>query len=257
MEKIKVSLPIVVEGRYDKSTLSGFVDATIITTDGFSIFNNKEKQLLVRRLCADGAIILTDSDGGGKQIRSFLSGIVGSDKIYNLYIPKISGKEKRKQKPSAAGTLGVEGMSREVLSRLLEPFSVDKDIVRKGGISKTDFFIDGLSGGENSSLKRARLAHLAGLPDDISANALLEALNILYSYDEYKALLAKTENAKKRGVKIDESRCFGCKICAVAAYCPSKAVYFENGKARLDESKCTDCKVCIGKCPFGAFPEEI
>ena len=100
MEKIKVSLPIVVEGRYDKSTLSGFVDATIITTDGFSIFNNKEKQLLVRRLCADGAIILTDSDGGGKQIRSFLSGIVRSDKIYNLYIPKISGKEKRKQRES-------------------------------------------------------------------------------------------------------------------------------------------------------------
>ena len=193
MEKIKVSLPIIVEGRYDKSTLAGFVDATIITTDGFSIFNNKEKQSLVRRLCSDGAIILTDSDGGGKQIRSFLSGIVGSDKIYNLYIPKISGKEKRKQKPSAAGTLGVEGMSREVLSRLLEPFASDNAVTLKGGVSKTDFFIDGLSGGENSSVKRGKLARLAGLPDDISANALLEAINILYSYDEYKKLLSKTE----------------------------------------------------------------
>lgn len=192
MEKIKVSLPIIVEGRYDKSTLAGFVDATIITTDGFSIFNNKEKQSLVRRLCADGAIILTDSDGGGKQIRSFLSGIVGSDKIHHLYIPKISGKEKRKQKPSAAGTLGVEGMSREVLSRLLAPFSSDSAVTLKGGISKTDFFIDGLSGGENSSQKRGKLATLAGLPDDISANALLEALNILYSYEEYKDLLSKT-----------------------------------------------------------------
>jgi ribonuclease M5 len=191
MEKIKVSLPIIVEGRYDKSTLSGFVDATVITTDGFSVFNNKEKQMLIRRLCSDGAIILTDSDGGGKQIRSFLSGIVGGDKIYNLYIPKISGKEKRKQKPSAAGTLGVEGMSRDVLSRLLEPFATNAESVAKGGITKTDFFVDGLSGGANSSLKRAELARLAALPDDISANALLEALNILYSYDEYKEMVSK------------------------------------------------------------------
>ncbi len=191
MEKIKIALPIIVEGRYDKSTLSGFVDATVITTDGFSVFNNKEKQMLIRRLCSDGAIILTDSDGGGKQIRSFLSGIVGGDKIYNLYIPKISGKEKRKQKPSAAGTLGVEGMSRDVLSRLLEPFATNAESVAKGGITKTDFFVDGLSGGANSSLKRAELARLAALPDDISANALLEALNILYSYDEYKEMISK------------------------------------------------------------------
>ena len=191
MEKIKIALPIIVEGRYDKSTLSGLVDATVITTDGFSVFNNKEKQMLIRRLCSDGAIILTDSDGGGKQIRSFLSGIVGGDKIYNLYIPKISGKEKRKQKPSAAGTLGVEGMSRDVLSRLLEPFATNAESVAKGGITKTDFFTDGLSGGANSSLKRAELARLAALPDDISANALLEALNILYSYDEYKEMVLK------------------------------------------------------------------
>ena len=95
MEKIKISLPIIVEGRYDKSTLSGFLDANIITTGGFSIFNNKEKQALLRRLSANGVIVLTDSDGGGKQIRSFLSGILPSDKIHNLYIPKIAGKESR------------------------------------------------------------------------------------------------------------------------------------------------------------------
>ena len=89
MEKIKIDLPIIVEGRYDKSALSGFIDGTIITTGGFSIFNNKEKQTLIRRLAEGGIIILTDSDGGGKQIRSFLQGILSADKIHNLYIPKI------------------------------------------------------------------------------------------------------------------------------------------------------------------------
>ena len=103
MEKIKISLPIIVEGRYDKATLSGFIDATIITTGGFSIFNNKEKQALLCRLAKDGIIVLTDSDGGGKQIRKFLAGILPPDKIHNLYIPKIEGKESRKRKPSAAG----------------------------------------------------------------------------------------------------------------------------------------------------------
>ena len=91
MEKIKISLPIVVEGRYDKSSLSGFLDATIITTGGFSIFNNKEKQALIRRIASDGIIILTDSDGGGKQIRKFIAVMIPSDKIHNLYIPKIEG----------------------------------------------------------------------------------------------------------------------------------------------------------------------
>ena len=101
MEKTKISLPIIVEGRYDKSSLSGFLDATILTTDGFSIFNNKEKQALLRRVAQNGIIVLTDSDGGGKQIRKFLAGILPSDKIHNLYIPKIAGKESRKRKPSA------------------------------------------------------------------------------------------------------------------------------------------------------------
>ncbi len=194
MERLKISLPIIVEGRYDKSTLAGFADATVITTDGFAVFNNKEKQALIRRLCSDGAIILTDSDGGGRQIRSFLSGIVPSDKLHNLYIPKIDGKERRKRTPSAAGTLGVEGMSREVLERLLAPFATDAPTQKPSQISKTDFFLDGLSGGENSSAKRAELARLASLPEDMSANALLEAMNLLYGYDGYRELLKKVES---------------------------------------------------------------
>ena len=193
MEKKKISLPIIVEGKYDKTTLTSMFDCTVISVGGFGVFNSKEKQALLRRLCADGAVILTDSDGGGVQIRSFLSGILPKDKIRHAYIPKVEGKEKRKTKAGKAGLLGVEGMSREVLSRLLEPFASDNAVTLKGGVSKTDFFIDGLSGGENSSVKRGKLARLAGLPDDISANALLEAINILYSYDEYKKLLSKTE----------------------------------------------------------------
>lgn len=191
-EKIKVSMPIIVEGRYDKATLSGFVDAVILTTGGFSIFNNKEKQALIRRIADNGIIVLTDSDGGGTQIRKFLSGIIAPEKIHHLYVPKIEGKEKRKAHHSAAGLLGVEGMEREVLERLLVPFS-DNAAEKRGTreITKLDFFLDGLSGAENSSEKRAALALRCGLPDDMSAKALLEAMNLLYGYEEYKNILSK------------------------------------------------------------------
>ena len=129
MQKKKISLPIIVEGRYDKSTLSSIFDCTVISVGGFGIFNSKEKQALLRKICADGAIILTDSDGGGVQIRSFLSGILPKDRIYHAYIPKVEGKEKRKTKAGKAGLLGVEGMSRETLERVLAPFIEDGERV--------------------------------------------------------------------------------------------------------------------------------
>ena len=181
MERIKISLPIIVEGRYDKSTLSGFVDATIITTGGFSIFNNKEKQTLIRRIGENGVIVLTDSDGGGKQIRKFLAGILPSDKIHNLYIPKVEGKESRKRKPSASGNLGVEGMEKDVLIRLLAPFESNA-ISEKNAktITKVDFFEDKLTGTPNSSERRRTLCKLCNLPDDMTPNALLEAMNLLF-----------------------------------------------------------------------------
>ena len=194
MEKVKISLPIIVEGRYDKSTLSGFVDATIITTGGFSIFNNKEQQALIRRLSKDGVIVLTDSDGGGKQIRKFLAGILPPDKIHNLYIPKIEGKESRKRKASKSGTLGVEGMDKEVLLRLLTPFENREKPQKEGKLlTKVDFFEDKLTGRENSSERRRALSALCGLPDDMTPNALLEAMNLLYSFEEYKALVSKID----------------------------------------------------------------
>ena len=187
MEKIKISLPIIVEGRYDKSALSGFIDANIITTDGFSIFNDKEKQALIRRVAKNGIIILTDSDGGGKQIRKFLAGILPPDKIHNLYIPQIEGKERRKRKPSKSGTLGVEGMNREVIIRLLTPFIGDGEMKKDGkAITKTDFFLDGLTGCEGATENRRKLCEHLDLPNDMTPNALLEALNLLYTYDEYK-----------------------------------------------------------------------
>ena len=192
MEKVKISLPIVVEGRYDKSALSGFLDATIITTGGFGIFNNKEKQALLRRIGNEGIILLTDSDGGGKQIRKFLQGILPKEKIHNLHIPKIEGKESRKRKASAAGTLGVEGMEKEVILRLLAPFASGKSTQNNGKmITKVDFFVDKLTGCDNASENRAKFCRAASLPEDMTPNALLEAMNLLYGYEGYKKLLSE------------------------------------------------------------------
>lgn len=197
MEKLKISLPIIVEGRYDKSTLMGFLDATVITTGGFSIFNNKEKQALIRRIAANGIILLTDSDGGGKQIRRFLSGIIPSDKIHNLYIPQIAGKESRKRKASASGTLGVEGMDKETLVRLLTPFiEGERSVTESRQITKVDFFTDKLTGCDGACERRRLICRECGLPEDMTPNALLEAMNLLYGYDGYKQIIDKL-NADK------------------------------------------------------------
>ena len=194
MEKVKVKLPIIVEGRYDKSALSGFLDATIITTGGFSIFNDKEKQALLRRISANGVILLTDSDGGGKQIRKFLQGILPPDKIHNLFIPKIEGKESRKRHKSAAGTLGVEGMEKDVILRLISPFiDGEKAVESTRMITKVDFFTDKLTGCDGASENRAWLCRECNLPEDMTPNALLEAMNLLYGHDEYKRIIKRKE----------------------------------------------------------------
>ena len=195
MEKIKISLPIIVEGRYDKSALMGYLDARIITTEGFGIFNNKEKQALIRKIGESGVILLTDSDGGGKQIRKFLQGILPSNKIHNLYIPKIEGKESRKRKASKAGTLGVEGVDKEVILRLLTPFiNSEKQGNDTKIITKVDFFLDQLTGCDGASENRAWLCRRCDLPEDMTPNALLEAMNLLYGYDEYKKIIKKRES---------------------------------------------------------------
>ena len=197
MEKKKISLPIIVEGKYDKTTLTSMFDCTVISVGGFGVFNSKEKQALLRRLCTDGAIILTDSDGGGVQIRSFLSGILPKDKIRHAYIPKLEGKERRKTKAGKAGLLGVEGMSRETLERALAPFMEvggRVEFYRENDgkmLTKVDFFEHKLTGADGSADRRDRLSALTGLPSGMTPNALLEALNLLYSYDDAIALIEK------------------------------------------------------------------
>ena len=196
-ERIRITLPIAVEGRYDKSTLLSIFDTTVITLGGFGIFNSKEKQALLRKVAKDGIIILTDSDGAGKLIRSFLNGIIPKDKIYNLYIPKVQGKEKRKSTPSKEGLLGVEGMGREELIRVLSPFIVNDESAcakkRKTDnmITKVDFYMDKLTGFDNSSSLRDKLAECYGLPSGMNANALLEALNIISDRDEYHSYVER------------------------------------------------------------------
>lgn len=196
MEKLFIDIPVVVEGKYDKNTLLQIIDASVITTGGFSVFNSKEKRSLIVRLAEKkGIILLTDSDGGGSQIRNFLLGILPRDKVYNLYIPKIEGKEKRKDKASKSGLLGVEGMERDVIEKLFLPFAKNGCVSRKSSsqerkmLTKLDFFEDGLSGGANASEKRDTIAARFGLPTGMSAKALLEALNILEKYEEYKKVI--------------------------------------------------------------------
>ena len=197
MEKLKISYPIIVEGKYDKIKLSSIVEGQIITTDGFGLFNSGEKLSLIRSLAAKSPIIvLTDSDGAGKVIRSHITSAVPKDRLIQLYIPQIAGKERRKESPSAEGTLGVEGMRCDLLRDILSPYAEGGE--RAGGgafaenkLSKTDLFIDGLSGGENSSARRDELAARLGLPAGMTANALLAAVKLLCTYEEYLALVGR------------------------------------------------------------------
>ena len=188
--KPKIKMPVIVEGKYDKIKLSSVIDATVITTDGFGIFNDKEKRDYIKKLCKDGVIIATDSDGAGALIRGHLKGILPADKIYNVYIPQIKGKEKRKKEGSKEGFLGVEGMDKETVLRLFAPYASDKD-AKKCEVTRADLYKYGLFGGENSSFMRGRLCELTGLPKNLSAKALCGALGRLYTKDELHRLFLK------------------------------------------------------------------
>ena len=204
MEKLKIPYPIVVEGKYDRMKLLAVCEGLIIKTDGFGVFKRQEKAALIRALAQKSPIIvLTDSDGGGKVIRSHVSALVPKDRLIQLYIPRIEGKEKRKSEPSKEGTLGVEGMETGLLYDLLRPFSDTENTdaaqklaeIANNPLSKTDFFIDGITGGENSTQKRDEIAKKFNLPTGMTANALLEALKVTATYDEYlKAVNRKTES---------------------------------------------------------------
>ena len=197
MEKKRISLPIIVEGKYDKITLSSIFECKVFTTEGFAVFNSGERQALLRRVARDGIIVLLDPDGGGSQIRSFISSIIPKDKVYHLYVPRIEGKERRKTKASRSGTLGVEGMTRDVLMRVLAPFVESRGRVEKNDrnpeemITILDIYSDGLTGVRASRERRDRLAEYFELPPGMSAKALLEALNIITDREGYLAAISE------------------------------------------------------------------
>ena len=189
---------MIVEGRYDKIRLSNILEAQIIPTDGFGLFRREEKRILLRRLAeASPLIVLTDSDGGGKIIRSHLAGMIPRDRLIQLYIPEVKGKERRKAKPSAAGTLGVEGMDDDLLYDLFLPYAAANTAdtlarTAENPLSKVDLYEDGLTGGADSAARRDELATRLGLPTGMSANAFLAALRLLVSYEDYLALVGRS-----------------------------------------------------------------
>lgn len=189
---LKIKEVILVEGRYDKNTLSQVVDAHIIECGGFGIFNDKQKQKLLRTLAQrHGLIVLTDSDSAGFVIRNFIRSCVEPALVKHAYIPEISGKEKRKKSYSKEGKLGVEGMKPQLLLDALKRAGAtidgqpcDKPTAR---ITKADMYKRGLSGKEGSAEKRAQLLNMLDLPSKMSADALLDVLNALMSKEEFYA----------------------------------------------------------------------
>ena len=191
-KKPRVIYPIIVEGKYDKIRINSIFSAHIIATDGFRIFKKMEKLALIRALAKESKIIvLTDSDGAGKLIRSHITSAIPKDRLIQLYIPQIEGKERRKEAPSAEGTLGVEGMENDVLYKILLPYTEDGEPIAENPLSKTDMYIDGLTGGENSKEKRDELARKVGLPAGMTSNALLEALKLVCPYEKYLELVGR------------------------------------------------------------------
>lgn len=195
----KVREVIIVEGRYDKNVLSQLVDAVILETGGFSVFHDRQKLELLRRLAKKrGVILLTDSDGAGFVIRNFLKGALPKEQVKQAYIPDVAGKERRKRKAGKEGKLGVEGMRPEVLLQALEragaTFEDEERTLSempRAALTKQDLYEMGLAGGQDSAAKRAVLQKELELPEHLSANALLEVLNLLYSPGDLTAALEK------------------------------------------------------------------
>ncbi|MBR5216853.1 MAG: DUF4093 domain-containing protein [Oscillospiraceae bacterium] len=190
--KPKIREVSVVEGRYDKNTLLQVVDATVVETGGFGVFNDKEKLAFLRRLAEKrGLILLTDSDGAGFVIRNYLKGALPKEHIKQAYIPDICGKERRKSKAGKEGLLGVEGMNAEVLLETLRrcgaTFEGEASAVPAASITKADMMEKGLVG-PNSAQKRQELLQKLQLPSHMTANALMDALNLLLTREEFDAL---------------------------------------------------------------------
>lgn len=190
---VKIKEAIVVEGRYDKNTLSQIVDAPILETAGFGIFKDKKQMALLRKIAETrGLIVFTDSDGAGFVIRNHIKSAIPAKYLKHAYIPDIPGKERRKAAPGKEGKLGVEGMTPEIILEALRKAGATMgcgENATTGCVTKQDMMRLGLSGGENSREKRLLLQKKMDLPEHLSPNALLQALNLLYTPEELEALL--------------------------------------------------------------------
>lgn len=194
---IKIREAIVVEGRYDKNTLSQIVDAPILETAGFGIMKDKTQLSFLRKVAKSrGLIVFTDSDGAGFVIRNFLKGAIPASQLKHAYIPDMPGKERRKSTPGKEGKLGVEGMRPEIIIECLRRSGATiegETISRASQISKQHLMELGLSGGPESKAKRLALLKKLELPEHMSSNAMLQALNLLMDYDALKRLICQTE----------------------------------------------------------------
>ncbi len=186
---LKIREVILVEGRYDKNTLSQVVDAVILETGGFRVFHDRQKQKLLRTLAETrGLIVMTDSDGAGFVIRNFIKGCVPPELVKHAYIPDVFGRERRKAAPSKEGKLGVEGMQPEILLEALRRAGATvegEESAASGTISKADLYKKGLSGREDSAARRKALMTRLDLPEHLSATALLDVLNALMSREAF------------------------------------------------------------------------
>lgn len=195
---IRVKEAVIVEGKYDKIKLSSIIDGLIIETHGFQIFKDKEQMALLRKLAAErGLLILTDSDGAGFVIRNYLTGCIPKNQVKHAYIPDLFGKEKRKEKPSKEGKLGVEGVPAHVIRQALEKAGVccTGEPEEKGPpITKADLFAAGLSGGAGSAEKRRLLQKELSLPERLSPNGLLQILNATMTREEFLAKMEKLDS---------------------------------------------------------------
>ena len=194
---VKIKEAIVVEGRYDKNTLSQIVDATILETKGFGLFQNKQQLALLRKVAQKrGLIVFTDSDGAGFVIRNHIKSAIDGKYLKHAYIPDIPGKERRKSAPGKEGKLGVEGMTPAIILEALRRAgaTIEGESAQPvRNITKQDFMALGLSGGPNSSALRLALLKKLDMPEHMSANAMLQALNLLYTPEELEAQVAALE----------------------------------------------------------------
>lgn len=192
---IKIKEAVIVEGRYDKIKLSSLIDAPIIETNGFRVFSDKEKQNLIKKIAdARGILVMTDSDSAGFVIRNFLKGVVDKSKIKHCYIPQIEGKEKRKAQSGKEGLLGVEGVSDDVIIDAIRKSGatiIGENSTAKKEITKSDLLYLGLTGTENAQKNRNMLLKHLRLPTYLTTNAMLTALNCLYSLEELESLLKR------------------------------------------------------------------